>query len=192
MGYEGKAEGCTLDSCPSLPLFLQFPDETLRSGELLNMIVAVIDSAQVNTELPSPEAWGGGALLHPPACRGRPAHRPPPPGSHCEPSAPGAGRERGAPGRQAGCRPVPPGVPLILHAPGHSCSSGKLRGLFSALCWSSPWLRTKMLSPLLVDLSCTRPSEAVAWLVGSHKLGSHFCSSPPRSPPTCAFSSLHL
>lgn len=69
MGYEGKAEGCTLDFCPSLPLFLQFPDETLRSGELLNMIVAVIDSAQVNTELSSREAWGGGALFRPPACR---------------------------------------------------------------------------------------------------------------------------
>ncbi len=27
---------------------VQFPDETLRSGELLNMIVAVIDSAQVS------------------------------------------------------------------------------------------------------------------------------------------------
>lgn len=71
MGYEGKAEGCTLDFCPSLALFLQFPDETLRSGELLNMIVAVIDSAQVNTELSSQEAWGCGALLRPPACRER-------------------------------------------------------------------------------------------------------------------------
>jgi integrator complex subunit 3 len=36
------------DPAPSLSL--QFPDETLRSGELLNMIVAVIDSAQVNIE----------------------------------------------------------------------------------------------------------------------------------------------
>ena len=37
---------------PYFPSFsLQFPDETLRSGELLNMIVAVIDSAQVNIEL---------------------------------------------------------------------------------------------------------------------------------------------
>ena len=63
MGCEGKAEGCTLDFCLSFPLFLQFPDETLRSGELLNMIVAVIDSAQVNTELSSQEAWGHGALL---------------------------------------------------------------------------------------------------------------------------------
>lgn len=34
-----------------LPLPFQFPDETLRSGELLNMIVAVIDSAQVSCAL---------------------------------------------------------------------------------------------------------------------------------------------
>ncbi|GCC43659.1 hypothetical protein chiPu_0027974, partial [Chiloscyllium punctatum] len=33
--------------CVTFPfLTLQFPDETLRSSELLNMIVAVIDSAQ--------------------------------------------------------------------------------------------------------------------------------------------------
>lgn len=32
--------------CLAFVLF-QFPDETLRSGELLNMIVAVIDSFQV-------------------------------------------------------------------------------------------------------------------------------------------------
>ena len=36
---------------------------------------------------------------------------------------------------------------------------------FSALRWSSPWLRTKMVRPLVVDLSCIRPYEAVAWLV---------------------------
>ena len=30
----------------------QFPDETLRSGELLNMIVAVIDSTQVRLSGP--------------------------------------------------------------------------------------------------------------------------------------------
>ena len=119
MGYEGKAEGCTLDFCPSLPLFLQFPDETLRSGELLNMIVAVIDSAQVNTELPSREAWGGGALLRPPACREGVLLT----GTLLLAATvctfrPNAGRERGAPGRQAGCRPVPLGVPLILHASG--------------------------------------------------------------------------
>uniref|UniRef100_A0A2K5QG35 Integrator complex subunit 3 n=1 Tax=Cebus imitator TaxID=2715852 RepID=A0A2K5QG35_CEBIM len=35
--------------------YLRFPDETLRSGELLNMIVAVIDSAQVNIELWPPQ-----------------------------------------------------------------------------------------------------------------------------------------
>lgn len=84
MGCEGKAEGCTLDFCLSFPLFLQFPDETLRSGELLNMIVAVIDSAQVNTELSSQEAWGHGALLPAPCLqRGSPAHRRPAPGSQC-------------------------------------------------------------------------------------------------------------
>lgn len=32
----------------------QFPDETLRSGELLNMIVAVIDSAQVSGQFGLP------------------------------------------------------------------------------------------------------------------------------------------
>ena len=56
-----------MDFCLSFPLFLQFPDETLRSGELLNMIVAVIDSAQVNTELSSQVCREGvlltGALL---------------------------------------------------------------------------------------------------------------------------------
>lgn len=31
-------------------IFVQFPDETLRSGELLNMIVAVIDSMQVRLQ----------------------------------------------------------------------------------------------------------------------------------------------
>lgn len=51
----------------------QFPDETLRSGELLNMIVAVIDSAQVGVEL-SPErpaadrAQAGGDGAVPPGC----------------------------------------------------------------------------------------------------------------------------
>lgn len=40
-----------------LQLF-QFPDETLRSGELLNMIVAVIDSAQVGA---GALHWRGGA-----------------------------------------------------------------------------------------------------------------------------------
>lgn len=51
--------------------FLQFPDETLRSGELLNMIVAVIDSAQVS-DLSSQEVWEAGletgALLPRLAC----------------------------------------------------------------------------------------------------------------------------
>lgn len=41
-----------LSVCVPCVLFLQFPDETLRSGELLNMIVAVIDSTQV-------VFWGG-------------------------------------------------------------------------------------------------------------------------------------
>lgn len=39
---------------------VQFPDETLRSGELLNMIVAVIDSTQViNLIGASPLRWLG-------------------------------------------------------------------------------------------------------------------------------------
>lgn len=42
--------GLSLGSSPELCfafVLLQFPDETLRSSELLNMIVAVIDSFQV-------------------------------------------------------------------------------------------------------------------------------------------------
>lgn len=42
--------GLSLGSFPELCfafVLLQFPDETLRSSELLNMIVAVIDSFQV-------------------------------------------------------------------------------------------------------------------------------------------------
>lgn len=47
-------------SFPELFAFelLQFPDETLRSGELLNMIVAVIDSFQVRR---GPVAGEGGS-----------------------------------------------------------------------------------------------------------------------------------
>lgn len=43
-----------------VPALVQFPDETLRSGELLNMIVAVIDSTQViNLIGASPLLWLG-------------------------------------------------------------------------------------------------------------------------------------
>lgn len=65
--------------------FLQFPDETLRSGELLNMIVAVIDSAQVSTEL-SPEWETGLCLPHGPQA-GASAHRPPAPAPGCHPAS---------------------------------------------------------------------------------------------------------
>lgn len=70
---------CLAHSHPGTPWTLpqfpppQFPDETLRSGELLNMIVAVIDSAQVGVEL-SPErlaadgAQAGGDGAVPPGC----------------------------------------------------------------------------------------------------------------------------
>lgn len=46
----GILGGLSLVSCPEPQTGFvrsQFPDETLRSGELLNMIVAVIDSFQV-------------------------------------------------------------------------------------------------------------------------------------------------
>ena len=45
------------ETCLAFVLF-QFPDETLRSGELLNMIVAVIDSFQVRRG-PVAEVGGG-------------------------------------------------------------------------------------------------------------------------------------
>lgn len=48
---------------PASLFFAQFPDETLRSGELLNMIVAVIDSAQVRRARSS---WGAGGAA--PVC----------------------------------------------------------------------------------------------------------------------------
>ncbi len=41
------AQGHLMNLC----VLIQFPDETLRSGELLNMIVAVIDSTQVDSFL---------------------------------------------------------------------------------------------------------------------------------------------
>lgn len=62
-GLGGTYQGVHHGLFPHLPSFsVQFPDETLRSGELLNMIVAVIDSAQVLQGLSSWEAWawGGG------------------------------------------------------------------------------------------------------------------------------------
>lgn len=48
------------EPCLAFVLF-QFPDETLRSGELLNMIVAVIDSFQVRRTLVS--GLGGRTFL---------------------------------------------------------------------------------------------------------------------------------
>ena len=166
MGCEGKAEGCTLDFCPSFPLFLQFPDETLRSGELLNMIVGVIDSAQVNTELSSREAWGHRALLPPPACREGVL----PTGAlllaatvvYLRPQ--GLGRSMEPQGGRLGIGQSCWGFPLFSMLWGHSCSSGK-RGDVSSSPLVSPWLRTKMVRPLVADLSCIRPYEAVAWLV---------------------------
>lgn len=64
MRHEVPSQGTHPGLLPQLPSFsVQFPDETLRSGELLNMIVAVIDSAQVHKGLASREAWAAG---HPP------------------------------------------------------------------------------------------------------------------------------
>lgn len=136
MGCEGKAEGCTLDFCLSLPLFLQFPDETLRSGELLNMIVAVIDSAQVNTELSSREAWGHRALLPPPACREGVL----PTGTLLLAATVCTFGPRGwegtwsPQGSRLGIGQSCLGFPLFSMLWGHSCSSGKPRGLL----FSSP------------------------------------------------------
>lgn len=47
-----------------VPALVQFPDETLRSGELLNMIVAVIDSTQVINLIVCPRCSGWETMYH--------------------------------------------------------------------------------------------------------------------------------
>lgn len=88
MRHEVPSQGTHPGLLPQLPSFsVQFPDETLRSGELLNMIVAVIDSAQVHKGLASREAWAAG--------------HPPPPPHVCALQAWGL-EGKWIPGRQAG------------------------------------------------------------------------------------------
>ncbi|XP_042338860.1 integrator complex subunit 3-like, partial [Plectropomus leopardus] len=59
-------------------IYSEFPDETLRSGELLNMIVAVIDSTQVTapTHLSSPAQEPGGNSAEKSWTLQRPSSRP--------------------------------------------------------------------------------------------------------------------